>query len=148
MSTVLSTDVTREPLYAAAADLQDHADDKGIAETVEAVEKGNLADGITVPRSKRGAKTGGKRDAKAMSTVLSTDVTRESLYAAAANLQDIFDATAKIEHAEATVRRHKTAYNEAKEAFGTALKERDNLILSLRNQPEGQADQETELFPA
>ena len=61
------------------------ADDKGVAETVAAVEKGNLADGVTVPRSKRSAKTakdakkatkrdtgepaatGGKRDAKPMS---------------------------------------------------------------------------------
>lgn len=35
----------------------DKANDKGIAETVAAVEKGNLADGVTVPRSKRSAKT-------------------------------------------------------------------------------------------
>jgi len=40
----------------------DKANDKGIAETVAAVEKGNLADGVTVPRSTRDAKTA--KDAK------------------------------------------------------------------------------------
>ena len=38
------------------------ADDSGIVETVAAVEKGNLADGVTVPRSKRGVATA--KDAK------------------------------------------------------------------------------------
>jgi hypothetical protein len=37
-------------------------DDKGVAETVAAVEKGNLAEGVTVPEAK---KRGGKRTAKA-----------------------------------------------------------------------------------
>ena len=59
---------------------QGKADDKGVAETVAAVEKGNLAEGVTVPESKRGGNQKSQTTSKARpASLTAAQTTRPSL---------------------------------------------------------------------
>jgi hypothetical protein len=65
------------------------ADDKGVAETVAAVGKGNLAEGVTVPESKRGGKataTGDEAVSAATGAVVKDKKERNSLLNLAAKI--------------------------------------------------------------